>query len=69
MTHVTMPVKLSNSRTDAKSGLCREIPTPAVHGSRLTQLGETGLHATGNQFEALSPGKHQSTVQSIYLDQ
>ena len=55
--HVTMPVKLSNSnRTGAKSGICLEIPNPAVHGSRLAELGETGFHATGSQFEALSHG-------------
>ena len=63
-------VKLPNlNRMGAKSGFFREIPTPAVHGSRLTKLGETGFHATGSQFEALSRGIHQSTVQSIYLEQ
>ena len=60
-----MPVNLFYSnRTGAKSGPCRKIPNSVGHGGRLTQLGETGPHATRSQFEALSPGLHQSTSQS-----
>ena len=63
-------VKLSiSNRAGAKSGLWREIPTAAGHGSRLTQHGETGPHAIRSQFEALSHGMHQSTAQYIYLEQ